>query len=103
MSKFRVGQRVRIKWSYAWPELNGTTGVIVDRASPYGWSPPYSPKGNEWKVAPDSWGTPYAPPSSSVIGTFCPGEEQLEPATDCYDKTEWDACVWKPEHLRVGA
>jgi len=28
---------------------------------------------------------------------------QLEPATDCYDKTEWSECIWRPEHLRVGA
>src|SRR5690242_8977518 len=27
----------------------------------------------------------------------------LEPATDSYDVTTWDACVWKPEHLRVEA
>lgn len=28
---------------------------------------------------------------------------RLEPLTDSYDVTSWDTCMWKPEHLRVGA
>jgi hypothetical protein len=34
---------------------------------------------------------------------WCFLPHQLEPLTDSYDVTSWDSCVWKPEHLRVGA
>ena len=31
MSRFYVGQRVRIKWSLGWPELAGQEGTIKDK------------------------------------------------------------------------
>lgn len=37
---------------------------------------------------------------NGVIG-MCPSA-CLEPITDSYDKSTWDQCVWKPEHLRFG-
>ena len=34
---------------------------------------------------------------------WCFWPHELEPITDSYDKSTWDQCIWKPEHLRVGA
>lgn len=68
MAKFFVGQRVRIKYSYKWPELDGTEGVIIGFDE------------DDLLVAPDSWGTADCPYSD--IGThqyFAPSPEQVEP------------------------
>lgn len=75
MSRFYVGQRVRIKWSVAWPELAGQEGRIV------GLSDDDGIEGcSEWDVAPDCWGTPDAP-WEGVNGAdwFAPNSRQLEP------------------------
>ncbi len=87
MSKFRVGQRVRVKyattpWGYA---CVGHEAVVIGLHD------------GEYEIEVDG-----VPPPSFVMG-WVASADQLEPATDCYDKTEWDACAWKPEHLRVGA
>lgn len=76
MSRFYVGQRVRIKWSKHWPELGGQEGRIVGRPMTRG-----SEGGSDWRVAPDCWGTESAPRPGLYgrIGYFAPGSDQLEP------------------------
>lgn len=97
MNRFFVGQRVRIKWSEAWPELTGQEGKIV---GPSKKRPNDDPR-SEWRVAPDVWGTEIAPPTATKSGkAFAPMSSQLEPITDCYDKAEWSDCVWRPDHMR---
>lgn len=88
MSKFRVGQRVRIVRCKNTPWANGLQATIVAKASVL--------IATHWRVAIDGHPGPF-------YGGWETYEQNLEPATDCYDKTEWSECVWKPEHLRVGA
>ena len=101
MTTFRIGQRVRIKWSAGWPELAGEQGTIVCRASDagvYGMS--------EWHVAPDVWGTHVAPhPSKDGAIFFGPNSQQLEPLTDSNTLVSWESMrdLWVPEHLREAA
>lgn len=98
MTVFRVGQRVRIKWSKNWPELAGEAGTIVGRGSDCA----DSGRG-EWDVSPDAWGDTWAP-CRGVFGanSFAPGSDQLEPLTDSYDLVSWESMreLWMPEHLR---
>lgn len=101
MTVFRVGQRVRIKWSMGWPELAGGTGTIVQRA-PHGGRTGLS----EWSVAPDVWGTHVAPRPGRLGGTyFAPNSSQLEPLTDSYDLVSWESMreLWTPERLGTAA
>lgn len=68
MAKFFVGQRVRIKYSTTWPELNGQEGVIVDLGD------------GEAEVAPNCWGTSICPyPKEDTADWFGPYIHQLEP------------------------
>lgn len=97
MSRFYVGQRVRILWSIGWPELAGQEGVIVGRsrdAGIYGRS--------EWWVAPDSWGT-YIAPRRGVGGgkNFSPSSNQLSPITDANTIVSWAECAWRPEGVQA--
>jgi hypothetical protein len=96
MAKLYVGCRVRIKWSTHFPELAGEVGTITDKASDGGLDGT-----SDWMVAPDCWGSPKSPTTrDGNIGFFAPNSDQLEPATDSYDKIEWSECIWAPEHLR---
>jgi hypothetical protein len=99
MSRFYVGQRVRIKWSSDHPELNGTLGTIRCAA----FVVPHASRGTYigHEVVTDLWGS--STPPDDPRATFAPAVDQLEPLTDSYDVTSWDTCVWRPEHLRVGA
>lgn len=92
MSKFRVGQRVRVKCAdtIRGRKFVGRVGTVsqVERL------PSWHRTAYGLDIMPiihdgDSW-----------LGW---ADYQLEPATDSYDAVSWDACVWKPEHLRVGA
>jgi hypothetical protein len=77
MSRFFVGQRVRIKWSDGWPELAGREGRISERASGV---PDVRGIIGDWRVAPDAWGTHVAPTPSTMGGrNFAPSSDQLEP------------------------
>lgn len=100
MASFYVGQRVRILWSQAWPELAGQEGTVVGVAGQESVVPGYV---CEWQVAPDSWGDCVAPASSHTIGRFAPQSSQLEPLTDANDLVAWEDCLWQPEHLREAA
>ncbi len=75
MSKFFVGQRVRILRSNGWPEIAGSEGVIVSRCPDKGIH-----GDSQWWVAPDQWGSHVAP-YLSICGAhnFGPNEDQLEP------------------------
>ena len=101
MTTFRIGQRVRIKWSDGWPELAGEQGTIVCRTSDGGI------RGiSEWNVAPDAWGTHVAPhPSKNGAALFGPNSEQLEPLSDSNELVSWESMrdLWVPEHLREAA
>lgn len=70
MAKFFVGQRVRIKYSTTWPELNGTEGRIVDLND------------ISAEVAPDCWGTSDCPYPQYGADYFGPYLYQLEPIVD---------------------
>lgn len=107
MSRFRIGQRVRIKWSLGWPELAGHVGTIEQ---PSVINEPSSPSAGRmgWLVAPDIWGTsdsPFPSRRSGHLGCFCPTEDQLEPLTDSNELVSWESMrdLWVPEHLRVRA
>jgi hypothetical protein len=102
MAKFFVGQRVRIKWSNTFPHLAGRAGVILGGAYPL--RPGHDDPRCMWRVRPDGFESDLVPHAGSPTGCACfaPNEDQLEPATDSYDVTTWDSCVWRPEHLRVG-
>lgn len=98
MARFYVGQRVRVKWSFGWPELAGEEGVIVQpRIVDNPASPHFGRHG--WRVAPDCWGTPRAPRIGvGGGGFFCPIEDQLEPLQpEGWQKVEWSDCLWQPE------
>ena len=95
MSKFRVGQRVRI--------------VGFDPRTPnrdcadHGWIIGHEGVVNELDCESQNG-------AKGLIGVTAAGDDdwcfyptELEPATYYYEKTGWDACVWKPEHLLVGA
>ena len=101
MTTFRVGQRVRIKWSDNWPELAGEVGTIVG-TSPHGGINGTS----EWLVAPDVWGSYVGPwPGNSGVGVFGPNSRQLEPLSDSNTLVSWESMrdLWVPEHLRAAA
>lgn len=94
MSRFFVGQRVRILWSRGWPELAGQLGAIVAR------SPTKGVEGiSEWRVAPDVWGSHEAPRrGDNGASLFAPNSNQLEPIQDPgREVVSWSECLWKPE------
>lgn len=75
MSKFFVGQRVRILYSDGWPELAGSEGVISSVCPNRGIN-----GRSQWRVAPMQWGSHEAPyPSPLGARNFAPNEDQLEP------------------------
>lgn len=96
MSKFRVGQRVRLA-RYPQGRENkfhlklGEEGTVAGTPScpNKGFT---LARGSDLSVVMDSVGRPGMAPS------YC-----FEPATDSYDVTTWDTCVWNPGHLRVDA
>ena len=99
MTTFRVGQRVRIKWSQGWPELAGEAGTIIRRSTDAGVA-----GDSEWSVAPDVWGTNEAPHRGSHgASCFGPSSAQLEPLSDSNTLVSWESMrdLWMPEHLRL--
>jgi hypothetical protein len=103
MSKFRVGQRVRIKWDWnpSWPncegrDMTGAEATVIETFE----------EDAVWEVWPEDKDVQcYV---LHIDGKELPEdgyhrEDQLEPATDSYDVIRWDQCVWQPEHLRVDA
>lgn len=91
MSIFRVGQRVRIKFCYnahLFGDVTGKEATIFH------------------KVQDDKFGTMWSalidgePEFRNDGQPHWFSEAQLEPATDSYDKISWDACIWKPDHMR---
>lgn len=98
MATFYVGQRVRIKWSRNWPELDGTEGVIVGRET---CTDQDTGKILEWEVAPDAWGDSLEP---GGFRSFAPNSDQLEPIQYDGNKViKWSECLWQPEHIRTAA
>ena len=94
MSRFYVGQRVRILWSTGWPELAGQEGVIVAAADGY----MVAGARSQWIVAPDAWGSHFSPREGTRGGgRFGPHSDQLAPAYDGNQLVEWSECLWQPE------
>lgn len=77
MSKFFVGQRVRILYSNNWPELAGGEGRIVRFLAPTAVDDSHG----EVEVSPDAWGSSSAPHPglNGDGGWFFPNASQLEP------------------------
>lgn len=93
MSRFYVGQRVALARPED-PKNKGLTGTIARFAE--------FPVGTMMR---DGLAHMHCNCVVNYDGRGMHGEHtrRLEPLTDSYDVTSWDACVWKPEHLRVGA
>ena len=93
MSRFYVGQRVRIVAAYTQRGIAevGKEGVITGVRS-----------GSEYR-GPAIYSLDISPFELIDGGTYGLGEDQLEPATDSYDVVSWKDCVWQPEHLRAEA
>lgn len=98
MSKFFIGQRVRIKWSNGWPELNGQEGRVVAITTPRPGID--SPTAGCFVVAPDCWGSPIAPQADrNGYGRFTPMGEQLEPILpEGMQPAKWEDCMWQPNN-----
>jgi len=82
MSRFYIGQRLRIKWVHQPRHSHevGQSGEIFEIVHQAIYGAGVRLKGfNGWYT-----------------------NTQVEPITDSYDKSTWDRCVRKPEHLRVG-
>lgn len=104
MSRFYVGQRVRIVRSsmpfFTDRERNGLThevpGMVGKEATIAG----THENPNRGFDASGCWDTSIRLDCGLIgmVPSAC-----LEPATDSYDKTTWDQCVWMPEHLRSTA
>lgn len=91
---FFIGQPVRIRWSLAWPELNGKTGRIVARLLESQRQHLPAGQAGEWEVAPDAWGGSAAPDAQ---GYFFPASEQLEPLVpEGMQPVDWEDCAWQP-------
>jgi len=83
MATFRVGQRVRLVYTYRLHHLLGVeaTIVFVDENDP---EQPYEIKLKD-SIEANQWPRPH----------------QLEPVQHDGNKTiSWDICCWQPEHLR---
>lgn len=90
MSRFYVGQRVRIVGAHVSKFLIGQEARVL-ALNTGGWS---EQTGDYIGIKTDAINI------KDRYFVALPG--QLEPITDSYDVTSWDTCVWKPEHLRVG-
>ena len=85
MSKFYVGQRVRIV---------GYSDLAAKRFI-----------GMETTVPGQAVNSALIPSNYVAIddGNWCFYDDQLEPITDCYDTVSWETCAWQPDHLSVPA
>lgn len=95
MSRFFVGQRVRILFSEGWPELAGETGTIEASRVPIAHGADAGSLG--WPVAPDAWCSS-RPPCVGVHGAVrlaCP-ERNLQPLYDGNQAVSWETCAWRP-------
>ena len=94
MATFYVGQRVRIVGAVLLPQFVGKEAVI---ASPL-MAAKHRPTGREWcghRLNVTGVGTHFAG------ARLCFAPDQLEPIQPEGHKTvEWNACLWRPEHLR---
>jgi hypothetical protein len=94
MATFQVGQRVRIKWSHALPELDGSEGTVVG-APQTGHDFITGHLYEGYPVKPDGWASQH---DADGI-PFCPTGEQLEPIQyDGNKAVEWSECLWQPKH-----
>lgn len=94
MSRFYVGQRVRIKFCY-FPVINGDCSGMQGAITEKTVGMLHSEIVDAWKVVIDGL-SEFTSRGHPRLFT----DSQLEPATDSYDKTEWKDCAWKPDHMR---
>ncbi|KAF1009513.1 MAG: hypothetical protein GAK28_00151 [Luteibacter sp.] len=87
MSRFYVGQRVRIKYAYTAEgekcvgRQASILGLFEDGRFWVDVESICCPNGGKWRAYGD----------------------QLEPITDSYDKVEWSECLWRPTQGEVTA
>ena len=86
MATFYVGQRVRIKLCSVMTAMTGAEALIVRQ----------SIKADEdWDIKVDGF------PGRFDHGLWAARSDELEPIQPEGHKTvEWNACLWRPEHLR---
>lgn len=103
MSKFYVGQRVRLARPFC-QKNHGLTGVIRELSD----EPFVSKHGTVWSRAVNcfcDWDNCLrdGPYELGFNGTAC-HTDQLEPLQPERNQTiAWSECVWKPEHMRAEA
>ena len=92
MSRFYVGQRVRIVGRDYFGKGENPSGLeAVISQGPGSFLGPCTGRPYTWIVRTTTGREIWA------------NSSDLEPATDSYDVVSWKDCVWQPEHLRVGA
>ena len=86
MTAFRVGQRVRIKWSDNWPELGGAEATITGTPEPC-----RNARNGIWIGYP-----------VDIRFDFWPRAEQLEPLSDSNTLVSWESMrgLWVPDDMR---
>jgi hypothetical protein len=92
MSRFYVGQRVRVIASTNYPKLIGCEAVVDGF---------YEGRDEEGEYRSD-WVELDISGHPSAQGWICTPDE-IEPITDSYDKVEWSDCLWRPQHDEASA
>lgn len=96
MSKFYVGQRVRVVFART---AEGRLFVGKEATVTSVW---YG-IGYDSRTLRHGYGLDIRPVMHDGKAWIYWSDDQLEPATDSYDVVSWKDCVWQPEHLRAGA
>lgn len=89
MSRFYVGQRVRLvgHWRGTGESVHGSEARI--HAGPDCYLGRTTGEIYSWLVLVDG---------HRIV---CTNDRDMEPITDCYDKTTWDECIWRPSDINV--
>lgn len=90
MTRFYVGQRVRIvgiEYFGCLTSPRGLEAIVTGIGSFFG----------------ELSGINYTHEVSTGSRKILVNSYEIEPATDSYDLSTWDKCVWQPEHLRANA
>lgn len=85
MSKFNVGDRVRVIEANAVPEILGTVTTITNIGGPCIWHP----NCHEIDIR-DQDGC-----------VLCGTADSLEPYYDGHERVSWSECAWQPNKVRM--
>lgn len=95
MSKFYVGQRVRIVGAINLTQFNGREATVVARVYSATARPGYE---HGWALSIDH----EVPPPTNGARSWAPWQDyQLAPAYDGNEKVSWSECLWQPSPERV--